>query len=375
MRRLAVVVCIVGFVTLFGSKTSWTQPVETNDISNHQPGLCSQVPGFYVSYLFLSDGCELGGFSRMWFPAQQPMHYVILDDAEYSLAFSFGKHPTTLGKLLLFDFNKPKHGVRQLHILGYLDRGRFSPHGLNIWIDIKHNLIYIFVVNHNANTKETVEKFLFDAKRRRLYHVRTYDDPAFIHLADIVATGKESFYFINFFRYDLNWEVHRSLRVGNVGFYDGRRGRTVLTGLGIPTGIMTSSDGRYVYMAELGAETLNIYARKTDYALSLVQEVPLNSFVDKIDVDVATGDVWVAGHGDIEFLLDDFGPPKNTSVSPSQVFRLSMSDGGSTMIGVEDVYYNDGTEFSGSTVAVHYRRHVLIGSIDTKMLLCEVRHA
>jgi len=52
-----------------------------------------------------------------------------------------------------------------------------------------------------------------------------------------------------------------------------------------------------------------------------------------------------------------------------------MSDGGSTMIGVEDVYYNDGTEFSGSTVAVHYRRHVLIGSIDTKMLLCEVRHA
>ena len=28
---------------------------------------------------------------------------------------------------------------------------------------------------------------------------------------------------------------------------------------------------RYVYMAELGAETLNIYARKSDNALSLMQ--------------------------------------------------------------------------------------------------------
>ena len=65
-----------------------------------------------------------------------------------------------------------------------------------------------------------------------------------ISLADIVVTGEVSFYFVNF--YEFNWllEFCFGIRVGNVGFYDGTRGRFFLTKLGVPVGINASPDGK-----------------------------------------------------------------------------------------------------------------------------------
>ena len=41
-------------------------------------------------------------------------------------------------------------------------------------------MIYIFVVNFRVDENKTVEKFHFDEKRRKLYHLRTYRDPTFV---------------------------------------------------------------------------------------------------------------------------------------------------------------------------------------------------
>jgi len=51
------------------------------------------------------------------------------------------------------------------------------------------DLIYLFVINHNGYTKETVEKFRFDEKTRKLYLLRTFtDDPTFVQSVSLEHT-------------------------------------------------------------------------------------------------------------------------------------------------------------------------------------------
>ncbi|KAI0234528.1 hypothetical protein LSAT2_015197 [Lamellibrachia satsuma] len=108
-------------------------------------------------------------------------------------------------------------------------------------------------------------------------------------------------------------------------------------------------------------------------SVGVIQVVPLGTFVDNIDVDVVTGHLWVAGHPDDQLLVNHM-PWPHTPFAPSQVLRLSLSED-STVTDIAEVYYNDGRQISGSSVAVHYRRYMLVGSIFTKLLLCEVYHA
>ncbi|KAK2181928.1 hypothetical protein NP493_376g03003 [Ridgeia piscesae] len=226
------------------------------------------------------------------------------------------------GNIFLFDFKKQRHGTHALDIVGNLDRDTFSPHGLSIWEDTRH------------------------------------------------ITEENTFYFTNTYEFNFTLEVHLRLRLGSVGFYDGCRGRIVLRGRLVPNGINMSPDGKFIYLADL-VDRFSVYARMSDNSLRLRQAVPVCSLVDNIDVDMETGDVWVTGHGDMHKLMKYVRPP-HTSMSPSQVFRLTTCDGGSRVTDVEEVYYNDGRQFSGSSVAVRYRRLMLVGSVFTKLLLCHV---
>ena len=60
----------------------------------------------------------------------------------------------------------------------------------------------------------------------------------------ILATGEDSFYFTNYYKFDFKVELIRRLSLGNVGFYDGNRGHIVLAGRNIPISINTCPDGK-----------------------------------------------------------------------------------------------------------------------------------
>ncbi|KAI0220637.1 Serum paraoxonase/arylesterase 1 [Lamellibrachia satsuma] len=290
------------------------------------------------------------------------------------LAFiTSGYEARNRGNIFLFDFKKPRHGVHALDIVGDLDRSKFSPLGISIWRDFNSNVIYIFVVNVRSGRKGLVEKFRFDEKRRKLYHLRTYRDPTFTRPDDIVATGKDCFYFTNYYKFDFKEEFLRCISLGNVGFYDGTRGHIFLTERSIPNGINTSPDGKYVYMTEIAAKRLSVYIRESDNTLTLTQVVQLPIFVEYVDVDVVTGNLWVAGHTDAQLAMKHDTWP-HTALSPSQVLRLTLSED-SKVTDIAEVYYNDGRQISGASIAVHYRRYMLVGSVFTKLLLCEVHHA
>ncbi|KAI0212398.1 Serum paraoxonase/arylesterase 1 [Lamellibrachia satsuma] len=350
MLQRIVAVCTVGYITLLCSQpvSPWTFPGHKT-VCNHQPGPCRLVPG-------VDKGSE---------------DIQVLPNG---LAFiSSGLAPENRGIMLLFDFKKPRRGAHVLDIVGDLDKSTFTPFGLSIWRDNKSKVIYLFVVNVRYVTNGVVEKFRFDEKRRKLYHLRTYRDPTIKRPNNIVATGEDSFYFTNYIKFDVKVELLRGLSLGSVGFYDGTRGHILLTGRNIPNGINTSPDGKYVYLAELGGQRLSVFIRESDNTLTLKQVVPLGTHVDNIDVDVVTGDLWVAAHPDIQLLVNHI-PWPHTSFAPSQVLRLTLSED-STVTDIAEVYYNDGRQLSAPGVAVHYRRYMLIGSVFTKLLLCEVHHA
>ncbi|KAI0232254.1 hypothetical protein LSAT2_017405 [Lamellibrachia satsuma] len=191
------------------------------------------------------------------------------------------------------------------------------------------NVIYIFVVNARVDGQQTVEKFRYDEKKRKF--------------------------------------------LGNVGFYDGTRGHILLAGISIPNSINTSPDGKYVYMSEMGGKRLNVYIRESDNSLTLTQVVPLGAAVGNINVDVVSGHLWVTVHRDVQSVLKHLQPP-HTALSPSQVLRLTLSED-SKVTDIAEVYYNDGRQISFASIAVRYRRYMLVGSVFTKLLLCEVIHA
>lgn len=355
-----VVLSAVGYFVLMCGRLVWSLGLHKN-IYNHQPGPCELVSGIVQGsedIQVLPNGLAF-----------------ITSGFEGNAAFSKPNDKRRRGSVFLFDFKKPNEGAHELDIIGDFDRSTFTPLGLSIWTDKNNKLIYIFVVNHLLNNKQAVEKFRFDEKTRNLYHMRTYyNDPTFIHINDIVATGEDTFYFTNFYKFHVFIEIFLGAPLGSVGFYDGTNGRIVADGLCIPNGVNVSPDGRYVYVASMHAQSLLIYARKSDNSLVVKQEVPLGSSVDNIDVEHDTGDLWVAGHSVLGRSINYLTPP-HTAQSPSQVLRLTMSDGGAAVLNVTEVYSNDGRAFSGSSVGVNYRGQLLIGSVHTNMLLCQVRYA
>ena len=61
----------------------------------------------------------------------------------------------------------------------------------------------------------------------------------------------------------------------------------------------------------------------TSFLSRVFQIVPMCSLVDNIDVDIATGHVWVTGHADLQ-LNQKYMIPPHTSISPSQVNKYCL---------------------------------------------------
>ena len=55
-----------------------------------------------------------------------------------------------------------------------------------------------------------------------------------------------------------------------------------------------------------------------------------------------------------------------------QALRLKVEDG--EVVEVVSPYMDDGSKFSGSTVVLHYGDKLLMGSVFTKALYCEVNY-
>jgi arylesterase/paraoxonase len=149
-----------------------------------------------------------------------------------------------------------------------------------------------------------------------------------------------------------------------VNYYDGESFTKAATGIAYANGINHSADLRQLYVAACTGRKVLIYDRNPNGELTLEQEIDVKTGVDNIELD-ETGALWIGSHPQLlKFVAHAADPAK---FSPSQVIKLSKDKDGKYQM--EEMFLNDGSPYSGSTVAAVYKNKILIGSVFEKSFL------
>ena len=245
----------------------------------------------------------------------------------------------------------------------------FHPHGIGLILP-QTGEPSLFAVNHSS-AGHFVE--IFDFEQYGLVHRETVSGPLLVSPNDVLPVGSDRFYVTNDHgsRSKIVQTVEDFLQLSraNVLYYDGAQFRVVADGLRYANGINMSPDGRTVYVAATTSGELRVYDRDPASGdLSLRKKISLKTGVDNIEVD-RHGVLWIGAHPKLLTYLRYTKDPNK--LSPSQVLRLTPEADGS--FSVDEVYLNDGTALSGSSVAAVFRNIMLVGSVfDGKFLCCTV---
>ncbi len=243
----------------------------------------------------------------------------------------------------------------------------FSPHGISLWRGPDGRKA-LFAINHAGN-RHTVE--IFDVAGATLTHRQTVSGDALVSPNDLVGVGPEAFYVTNDHANVSGWrrtaEDYLRLRETTVQFFNGEVFARVLYGVGGANGIAVSADGRSLYLSAASERTVHVYDRDpATNALTHRAAVAVPGFADNIEV-LADGDLLLGLHTKILQLLAHFGDA--SKLSPSHVMRLKQDGKGGFV--PQTIYYNDGAEISGVSVAAGLDQRLLIGAImEPKILDC-----
>ncbi|XP_046377590.1 serum paraoxonase/arylesterase 2-like isoform X1 [Haliotis rufescens] len=334
-------------------------------IFNHYPGPCHQVEGMGFGsedMHMLPNGMTFitSGFRQ----SENPRHFE-----------KFYAQNNIKGRIYLFNMKNPRKVVQEMTLTSTedFDKDKLQPHGISAWEDKTSGTVYLFVVNHERDGQEKIEKFqvLFD--KLALQHVKSYyGDPTLKQVNDIVATSEDSFFYTNYLT--TSSYIGRILETlalmpwADVGYFDGTAYRIVADGIMMANGIHMSRDGRFVYVvASLGHE-LRIYERRNDNSLHLREIYPLHSAPDNIIVDPVTGDLYIGLHPIGYQCMAHLDDPSVRA--PSQVLQIKLKDG--SVSSVTELFVDDGNLISASTVATVYNKKMLIGSFLDKLVYCDV---
>jgi arylesterase / paraoxonase len=247
----------------------------------------------------------------------------------------------------------------------------FHPHGISLWKDADGRT-FLFAVNHSRNNSEHfVERF--EWKNDSLIHLESIKDAALMTSPnDVAAVGERSFYVTNDHGYSeaglgRTLEEYLQRKISYVNYYDGHSFKKAATGIAYANGINRSADNSKIFVASVNRGKLLVYHRDlTDGTLTLSDEVDVNTGVDNIELDDA-GALWLGCHPQLLKFVAHAKDPAN--FSPSQVIKLTPNGAGKYE--AEEVFLNDGSSYSGSSVAAVYKNKLLIGSVFEKtMLVC-----
>lgn len=247
----------------------------------------------------------------------------------------------------------------------------FHPHGISLWKGAD-NRTFLFAVNHSQNNNEHfIERF--EWRNDSLVHLESIKDAELMTSPnDVTAIGERSFYVTNDHGYSKpgigrTLEEYLQRAISYVNYFDGNSFKKVATNIAYANGINHSADNSKIFVASPTGGKVFIYDRDQNTgALHLSEEVNVNSGVDNIELD-EYGALWIGCHPQLLKFVAHAADPAN--FSPSQVIKLTQDSLGKYQ--VEEIFLNDGTSYSGSTVAAVYKNKFLIGSVFEKaMLVC-----
>jgi len=243
----------------------------------------------------------------------------------------------------------------------------FHPHGISLYKGKSRDSL--FVINHLERGVSQVEVFDIEATGK-LTHRSSINYPQMVSPNDLVAVGPNQFYATNDHGnppgFMQTLEDYLTIPLSNVTYFDVDGGRVVATGFRYANGITVSRDGTRIYVAETTGRKVGIFSRNPETgALSKISDVELNSGADNLEWD-QQGNLWIAGHPRMfDFLAHASNEDEK---SPSQVLRIDVDAEPPV---VSEIFLDDGTAISGSSVAAVFKEIMLIGSVfERKILRC-----
>lgn len=310
---------------------------------------------------------EIAGPEDITIDQQSGLAFVSVDDRRTNR-----QNPGGLkGAILIMNLSDSIPKLKDITPFGVTD---FHPHGISLWRE-PDGRTFLFVVNHRKNYSEHVIE-RFEWKNDSLIYIESILDVDLMTSPnDVTAVGERSFYVTNDHGYSKSG-VGRTLEdylqraISYVNYYDGVSFKKVATGIAYANGINQSADHTKIYVASTTGRKVMIYTRDIPSgALSLEEEVKVETGVDNIELD-SEGALWIGCHPQLLKFVAHAADP--TKFSPSQVIKITHDNTGNYV--VEEIFLNDGTTYSGSSVAAIYNNTLLIGSVFEKsIILCTIR--
>ena len=239
----------------------------------------------------------------------------------------------------------------------------FAPHGISM---IKKDSSYkILTVNH---TSEGHSIEVFKLVENQLSYIKTLTDKTMISPNDIVLIDEHKFYFTNDHKYTKGigrfLEDYAGLSFSNVVYFNGENYHEVANGIAYANGINFDAKRNLLYVASPRKFLVKVYKRNMDGTLNFIEDIICGTGVDNIELDT-NGKLWIGGHPNLLRFTSYAKGKKETS--PSEIITIDYR--GLNDYTIEQVYLDDGSTMSSSSVAAPFEELILAGNVKDDAFL------
>jgi len=247
------------------------------------------------------------------------------------------------------DFNKP-----------------FAPHGISMF---QRDSIYTIAAISHTKEGEFIE--FFEMIGDDFKHVRTVENELIFSPNDLVLLDENTFYVTNDHKYKEGLgrlaEDYLGLAISNVIYVDGENYTEVADGIAYANGINYDDERNLLFVASPRGFLMKVYERDEDGSLTFVEDIDCGTGVDNIEFD-SDRNIWIGSHPNLlEFAAYAKGKKEK---SPSEIIKIDYQGKGDYR--VEQIYMEDGTEMSASTVAATFGNLIFVGNVmDEHFLILE----
>jgi arylesterase/paraoxonase len=265
------------------------------------------------------------------------------------------------GGLYLLDLISKEYQVKKLTT----DLNKpFAPHGISMY---KRDSVYtVMVVNHTSKGHSFE---VFSLQDTVLTFERTITNPALVSPNDVVMLDEKRFYFTNDHKYvdgvGRLLEDYGGLGVSNVMYFDGENYQEVASGIGYANGINYDKERKLLFVAGPRNFEVKVYGANENGSLNFIENIDCGTGVDNIEFD-SEGNLWIGAHPNL--LAFSAYADGDKEIAPSEIIKIVYRD--TNDYSIEQVYINDGSEMSASTVATPYQDVVITGNVmDSHFLI------
>ncbi len=233
----------------------------------------------------------------------------------------------------------------------------FAPHGISMFQ--KGKITTIAAINHTTNG-EFIE--VFNLIEMELIHIRTLKHEKIFSPNDIVLLDENKFYFTNDHKYKDGIqrlaEDYLGLSISNVIYFDGKNYTKVAEGIAYANGINFDTKRNLIFIASPRKFLVKVYQKNEDGSLTFIENINCKTGVDNIEFD-SENNLWIGAHPNLLHFAAYAKGDKKTS--PSEIIKIKYFKKGEYAI--EQVYMQDGTNMSASTVAAPFSNLILTGNV------------